>query len=245
MLIGTASLDDLAARAPRLERWPTELVVLAGAEVLQVAYEMPGNCREVLLPPALHPTDPPIVTWLFYRCPTSPWGGFSLAQTRIECRSGVRLRAFTIGAVIDNETAAAALRGNWGYPLRSGIVALQRHYDAICGAAEVGGVGVLDVRVIDPDPLSADDVQYVASMHCAHTPLGLRLLQVEVQHRLHRAERGRPLLAGFDATAWGDERVRPVHPVSASFATADVILPRIRFACRADVLAFEGTETIS
>jgi hypothetical protein len=48
----------------------------------------------------------------------------------------------------------------------------------------------------------------------------------------------------FDAGAWGDPRVQPVYPVSASLAVADVTLPRIRFLCRPDVLAFEGTEVV-
>ena len=54
---------------------------------------------------------------------------------------------------------------------------------------------------------------------------------------------GRASLA-FDGAAWGDARVQPVYPVSASFAVADITIPRIRFVCRPDVLAFDGTEAV-
>ena len=46
----------------------------------------------------------------------------------------------------------------------------------------------------------------------------------------------------FDAAAWGELRLRPTHPVSASSAVADVTFKPFRFVCRADVWAFEGTE---
>ena len=49
----------------------------------------------------------------------------------------------------------------------------------------------------------------------------------------------------FDGAAWGDARVQPVFPVSASLAVADITIPRVRFVCRPDVLAFDGTEAVS
>jgi len=244
MLIGTADLDDLSRRAPQLDGFSTEPLVLEHVDVLQIMYEMPGSCREALLPPALHPTDPPAVSWLVYRCPASPWGPFAMAQTRVECRSGLRLRAFLITAVVDNATAAAALRDGWGYATRSGRVTLQRRYDAVGALVQVDGATILDVAVSDPDPLAADDLQYVANMNLARTPNGLRLLQVEPKCRIQRAERGRPRVVSFDGTAWGEPRLQPVYPISASLAIAEVTLQRVRFSCRPDVLAFGGTEVV-
>jgi hypothetical protein len=61
---------------------------------------------------------------------------------------------------------------------------------------------------------------------------------------IRRAERGRPRVRSFDGEAWGDARVRPVYPVSASVTVANLTLPRIRFVCRPEVLAFEGTDTV-
>src|SRR5215470_7975292 len=131
MLSGTADLDVLAARAPTMARLTAPPLQLGDAHVLQVMYETESAARQSLLPPGLHPTDPPIVNWLFYRCTTSPWGPFAMAQTRIECRSGLRLRAFLVAAVTDNPAAAAALAENWGFRVRHGSVVLQRAYDSV------------------------------------------------------------------------------------------------------------------
>jgi len=244
MLIGTANIDDLAARAPVIESFDGEPVVCEQAEVLQAAYEIATAQREAMLPPALHPTDPPIVTWLFYRCPVSPWGSYAMAQTRIECRSGLRLRGFLVSAVVDNPSAAAALGARWGFPTQPGRIELQRRYDATRAAVVAHGRTILDVIIADPDPLSAADVQYVANVNLAHTPRGLRLVQVEPRCQIQRVERGRPRVLAFDGAAWGDARVQPVYPVAATLAVADITIPRVRFVCRPDVLAFDGTEAV-
>jgi len=243
MLIGSANVDELAATAPVMQGWATAPVTWEHAEVLQVAYEIATPHREAMLPPALHPTDPPLVTWLFYRCPTGPWGSFTLAQTRIECRSGLRLRGYLVSAVVDNADAADALRTQWGFKTQPGSIALHRYYDSVHAAVATASGTILNLTVSDPDPLSAADIQYVANVNLAQTPRGLRLVQVEPRHQIHRVERGRPQVTAFDAAAWGDARVQPTSPVAASFAVADVTLPPIRFLCRPHVLAFEGTES--
>src|SRR5512137_2613099 len=102
MLIGSANVSELAAATPIIDHFDGALLVCEQAEILQVMYEIATPHREAMLPPALHPTDPPLVSWLFYRCAASPWGRFAMAQTRIECRSGLRLRAFLVSAVVDN-----------------------------------------------------------------------------------------------------------------------------------------------
>src|SRR5262249_4811513 len=65
VLFGTAAPHALAAGAPAMERLDTDVLTLPGVQVLQVIYEMPLAAREPVLPPALHPTDPPLVSWLF------------------------------------------------------------------------------------------------------------------------------------------------------------------------------------
>jgi Acetoacetate decarboxylase (ADC) len=244
MLIGSANVEQLAARAPVMERLDGEPVTCERADVLQVTYEIASPCREVMLPAGLHPTDPPIVTWLVYRCPASPWGSFAMAQTRIECRSGLRLRAFLVSAVVDNVAAAQSFASRWGFTTQHGRIEVHRYYDSVRAVVTASGRLLLDVVVSDPDPLSPDDVQYIANMNLAHTPRGPRLVQVEPRYHIHRVERGRPRVRAFDGAAWGDSRIQPVYPVSASLAVADLSIPRIRFVCRPDVLAFEGTEAV-
>jgi hypothetical protein len=245
MLIGTADIEELAVRAPVMESLDAEAVACEPAEVLLVTYEIATPYREAILPPALHPTDPPIVTWLFYRCPASPWGSFAMAQTRIECRSGLRLRGFLVSAVVDNAAAAQALGKRWGFMTQDGRIELHRHYDSTRAAVVVNGRTILDVIVSDPDPLSPADIQYVANVNLAHTPRGPRLVQVEPRYQIHRVERGRPRVMAFDGAAWGDARVQPVYPIAATLAVADITIARARFVCRPDVLAFDGTEVVS
>jgi hypothetical protein len=244
MLFGTADVETLAAGAPRMERLDTEPLVLPGAWVLQVIFEMPASVREALIPPALHPTDPPLVSWRFLRCAGGPLGPFTLAELRVECRSGLRPRGFLVGSVVDSIEAGRALAARWGYRCREGRVELARQYDAVRGSVSLGDRTILDVALRDPDPLGSHDVQYTASMHLAHTPRGLRLVQVDPSYAVERAERGRPHLASFEAAAWSDARIAPAHPVSASIAVADVTLPRLRYVCKPDVWAFDGTESV-
>ena len=244
MLFGSADVDAFAACAPVMARLDTEPLVLPGAWVLQVTYEMPGTAREVLLPPALHPTDPPLVSWTFLRCTSGPLGAFAMAQLRVECRSGLRPRGFLLASVIDSADAGRELTSRWGYGSRVGDVRLARQYDAVTGTVCVDGRTILDVALRDPDPLGPHDIQYTASMHLAHTPRGVRLVQVDPTFVVERAERGRPHLVAFDGAGWGDARIVPAHPVSASIAIADVTLPRLRYLCRPDVWAFDGTETL-
>jgi acetoacetate decarboxylase len=244
MLVGTANVEVLAARAPAMDSLDGETAICEQAEVLQVAYEIATPHCAAMLPPALHPTDPPLVTWLVYRCPASPWGSFAMAQTRIACRSGLRLRGFLVSAVVDNPRAAQALRQHWGFATQPGQIELHRYYDSMRAIVVISGRAALDVVVSDPDPLSPADIQYVANMHLANTPRGLRLVQVEPRYQIHRVERGRPRVVAFDGAPWGDPHVQPVYPVSASLAVADITIPRIRFLCRPDVLAFDGTEPV-
>jgi hypothetical protein len=85
-------------------------------------------------------------------------------------------------------------------------------------------------------------VLYSVTLNLAETPRGPRLLQVEPEYAVRRAERLRPRLLSFHPEGWGDRHLDPYHPVSASVASAHLVIPRMRFVCRPDVLAFTGTE---
>jgi hypothetical protein len=209
---------------------------------LQVLCEFESRLAEELLPPALHPTLPGVVGWMVQRVGASPWGPFHLAQTRIECRSGVRPRGFLAGAVIDNPEAAAALAAGWGYRSRAGAIRLRRFYDRVEAEVAIDGETVLSIGLRDPEPLAAADVQYVANMNLARTQRGLRLVQVDPAFALERAERGEPLIEAFDGDAWGVAALDPSYPISASSTAGAMTLPRLRYLCRPDVWAFDGTE---
>ena len=244
MLVGTGDPERLARAAAAMEGFATTPEKLLGVETLQIACEIARAGADELLPPGLHPTRPPVVTWLVQRVPESPWGPFALAQCRIECRSGLRPRGFLRGGVIDNEAARDALAARWGYGLALGAPRLARGYDEIRARVSRGDADVLEVAMRDPMPLRNADAYYVASVHLAHTPRGLRLVQVDPDFDVARAERGRPLAQHFDAEAWRCGGLRPSAPVSGSFSVADLTLPALRYVCRPEVPAFLGTERV-
>jgi hypothetical protein len=123
-------------------------------------------------------------------------------------------------------------------------VVLERRYDEILCEVEISGETILAIGLRDPVPLGMTDVQYVASLHAARTERGLRLVQCDPLHEPDRAERGVPVVDHFDAELWGDERLLPVYPVSASIATGRVTLPKLRYVCKPDEMAFTGTEPV-
>lgn len=240
MLSGTASVEELEGVAPVMPSIDPEPVELEEAEVVQAIFEMAYSTRELTLPPGLHPTTPPLMVVVAWRLPDSLWGPFSMVQVRVSCRSGVRPRGFVAGCVVDGSAAADALASGWGLPARRGSVRLSRFYDGV----ELDAGPGLRLTGLDPDPLAPGDVQYTVTTTLAHTPRGLRLVQLEPEYRLSRVERVRPRLEQFDAEAWGPLPLTPVRPVSASVALGTIVIPRLRFVSRPDVSAFEGTETV-
>ena len=244
MITGTAKPEGLAASRPKMASLDTGPLSLPGATVLQAMFEMPQSAREAVVPPGLHPTNPAALVFVAWQCPESPWGPFSMVQARAQARSGTRPRGFVTGAWCSDAGAAEGLAQRFGFPTQTGDVRLVRGYDRVDLQVAAAGATVLDLVGADPDPLDPADVQYSVTMNLAQTPRGLRLVQVEPDYALSRAERIRPRIDCFDAASWGDDRLDPYFPVSASIAQADITLPALRFLCRPDVLAFEGTETV-
>jgi hypothetical protein len=246
MLTGTASPDEFTAHAATMAAFDTAAVELTDVELFQAMFESHIAGRERSLPPGLHPTAVPTFVVQVWRCLASPWGAFSLAQGRVGSRSGLRPRGHIQACVCDNETACDALRARWGFPARLGAVTLDRHYDAVDAAVVVDGHTVLAIHGADPEPLDGNDAQYSGSVALAHTPRGLRLVQIEYDVTPSRAERVRPHLRTFDAVRFGmHASVDPYYPVSASIVTATITLQALRFVSRPDELAFTGTEPVT
>jgi hypothetical protein len=247
-LYGVREVAPLLEHAPLMESLDTEPAELAHVEALQVMFEIDDAPMLDLLPPALGPTIPPVVTFTFWRCPDSPAGPFSLAQVRAGCRAGVRPRGLPLASYCDAAPAAEMLRARWGFNCRPGLVRLRRFYDRIVGAVVVADHTILQVSLMDPQAISGGDVQYTANMNLARvrqngsdTP---RLVQVDPDYTFHKAERGRPVVDAFDAAAWSAMGVQPVYPVSATYAVCDITLPRIRYICDPDVPAMQGTTKV-
>ncbi len=183
-LFGALELTTVAARLPSMPDLDTEAWSLPGAEILQLAFEVPRD-TESLLPRALHPAIPTYyATILVARYPESPVGPFLLAQLRLMARAGAHPRGYVLAAVASTAPAAEAAAGALGLPGRPG-----------CGVAEApprsrdgdGGARGRDASstcaLVDPEPISGGDVQYIHAVTLARAPLdgatAPRLIQVD------------------------------------------------------------------
>lgn len=245
MLVGSGDVERLARRAPELASFTAEPLTLPGVEVMQAVFELEGQGIESYFPPGLHPTLPVLAVFAFWRATAGPLGAFTLAQLRLSCRSGARPRQLLFAAFCEGEAARAELNARFAFGARPAAVSLARFYDRVDAAIALDGRKVLELRAKAPLPLAPGDLQFFASAHPARTPKGLRLVQVDAEYEIVRAERARPELAAFDAAAFGDATLRPAHPVAAFVALGEITLGRIRYVLRPDVLAFEGTETVA
>jgi Acetoacetate decarboxylase (ADC) len=244
MLSGTADPAALAAGAPLVTDLATEPMACRDAELLQVVYEVRAEARQAMLPPALHPVNPPAITLTVLRVRDSEVGPFALAETRIVCRSGVRSRGFHVSCFVQGAEAARLLASRWGYRVCPAAVTLERCFHGTSAAVRHPGGVPLEVTMLHPQPLGPSDLQFTDTMHLTRTPTGCRLVQVERAYDVRGVERGRPALAVFDGAAWGEPRLHPSYPVSAVALAADVTFRPIRFVCRPDVNALEGTERV-
>src|SRR5580658_3072040 len=129
-LAGSLDIRPLLVDAPTVELDRDEIRI-DDVEILQVLYEIGASDAEGLLPPALNPTIPPVVSFLAYRAEASPFGPFSLVQTRLTARAGVRPRAFLVSACCDNQAAAAALSRRFGFRIRDAEIRLRRFHDRV------------------------------------------------------------------------------------------------------------------
>jgi hypothetical protein len=245
VLAGTADLDAFARGAPRLASFDGEPLTLPGVELLQLTYELGGCAPESVFPPALLPTLPVLAVLALWRAESGPLGRFALAQLRLTCRSGVRPRQLLVASFADGEPARAALNERFAFGARPARIRLERFYDRVEASVDADGATALEVTGLAPLPLATSDLQFFSSMHRADTPKGLRLVQVDSELRVTRAERAQPHLVRFSSEAFGLAAARLAYPVAAFVALCDVTLPRLRFMCRPDVPAFAGTERIS
>lgn len=245
MLVGTADPSAFEKDAPTLARFDGAGLELRDCVFLQALTEIEAEPMCAMLPPALHPSLPPVVGFSAFDVPDSEWGPFRLAELRIECRSGLRPRGLLVGAVVDTEAARRGLTERFGFRTLAGEVELARAYDATRLRVVRNGSVWLSLAIRAPQRLGETDTQFVSSLHPARTPSGFRLVQVDVEHAVHRAERGPIEIEVFDAASWGEARIRPSYPLPGVVGRADVSIRPVRYVCRADVLAFEGTESVA
>jgi hypothetical protein len=244
---GTLELTTVVDRLATLRDLDTEAWSLPGAEILQLAFEVP-RATEALLPRAMHPAIPPYATIWVARYADSPVGPFTLAQLRLMGRAGAHPRGLVLGAVASTIDAATALRERWGLPVVPGKVTFTRRHDRVMATVVRDGVTVLDCELIDPEAISGSDVQYIHSVTLAQAPLdgqtGPRLIQVDSRYTIRKAERGRPRVGLLLPPAWGAGPLRMLNPIAATVTACDTDLPRLRFVMDVEIPVVRGTRRI-
>ena len=244
MIVGTANIEKLAESAPTIDHYLKDTVEFEGVTCFQMTVEMRKCAREAVLPPGLHPTIPAAISFQVWEVENSIWGPFTAAICRITCRSGVRARGFTSAAYVSVEEVSKEFAGSFGFPSEVADIRFRHSYDGVDIQLIRSGKEILSVSSLDPEPMGLNDVQYTGNMNLAHTPNGLRLVQLEVNHAATRVERLTSRLISFDPLAWGNELLDPYHMVSSSIASETISIPPVRFICKPDELAFTGTESI-
>ncbi|MGH7813842.1 MAG: acetoacetate decarboxylase family protein [Candidatus Binataceae bacterium] len=245
---GKLDLPAWTKHAPAIHGYGTEPWTLKDARILNLYIEIGEEAADALLPAAMHPPIPAYAIFNVTHYPDSPVGAFSIAELRVAGRTAIRPRAFVLRGYCDNQDACRELTARWGYPVAHGGVKLEIRHDRVIGRVSAGGRNILDCEMLDRDVISGADITYIASMHLARNEQDgtVTLVQVDPEYTFAKAERGRPNIVSFDPQAWGvGADFRLANPISASFATAGVTIPKIRYLCNPEVPALGGTTKVA
>ncbi len=245
---GNLDLKTFANFASTIGGFKTSELVLKGARILEIHNEIDDDPADALIPRTMHPAIPAYAIINVMHAPESPVGPFSIAEVRIAGRTGVRPRGFVLRSYCGSEAARKELSSRWGFPMAPGEVSLTLRHDRVVGKVVAGGVTVLEVELVDRDAISGADIQYIASMHLARNSEDgkLVLVQVDPEYTFSKAERGKPRIVTLDAAAFGAApHLRLMNPIMASYATADMTLPRLRYICNPELPAMQGTTKIA
>jgi hypothetical protein len=247
-LYGSLDLTTVTKTLPTLANLDTESWALPKAEMMQLLIEVPRSSTDGLLPKAMHPALPSYVILAVTRYPESPVGPFTLAVLRLGSRAGAHPRGFLLGAVASTDAVAKELRGRWGFPVETGEVKFLRRHDRVMGTVKKAGKTILDCALVDPQPVSGTDVQYINWVTAANAPLDgatqPMLIQVDPKYTFHKSERGKPLVNEFDAAAWNAGGLKLAQAIVGTCCTVDTDLPRIRFVMDPLKPVYMGTRRI-
>ena len=249
-LAGRMDVEAYGAKTAReIHGYKTEAWALKGAQILNLHYEIDNDTIADLLPVTTRPSIPAWAVFNTTRYPDSPVGPFTIAEVRIGCRAGVRPRGFVLRSYVDNEAAVRELGQRWGYPAVVGKVYMRVLHDRVVSkVTNTAGKVVLDMEMVDREPISGADIQFNSSMHLARNKEDgkLAVVQVDPEWVFQKAERGRPHIIALDSEAWGaGSLLRADYPISATYTLCDVTLGKIRYVCDPSKDAFQGTTSVA
>jgi Acetoacetate decarboxylase (ADC) len=245
---GKLNLAEWAKSVPTINGFKTEPWLLKGAQILSINMEVDDDPADNLLPATMHPSIPEYAIFNVTSYPDTPVGAFSIAEVRLSGRTGVRPRGFVLRSYCNNEDARRELAARWGYPTVVGDVKIDIRHDRVVARVSADDKPVLQCELIDRDTISGGDIQYIASMHLARNKEDgkLVLVQVDPEFVFSKAERGKPRINLIDNDAFGaNNYLRLDNPISATFTTADVTVPKIRYICNPELPAMQGTTKVA
>ena len=112
----------------------------------------------------------------------------------------------------------------------------------------LNGKTILDVAMMDPAPIGAGDVQYLPNVNLTRVMKDggavQRIVQVDPDYVMQKADRGRAQMNVFDTDAWQLAGADAWWPVSASCVIAEIDMPRIRYVFDPAVPALQGLEKV-
>lgn len=214
---------------------------LGEIDVIHVNHEISCVGLQSTIPPALNPSNPPHLSWLVYQVRDSELGAFTLAQTRVGCRIGVKPRGMLVSAVCDNPAVTERLTQRWGFLIRVGEITVDQGPDRVQVIVATTGQPMLELDIVEMASLDGANVPIASGLNVATTEHGLRLVQIDPDYLIRTAHRGRPVVRSFDSARWGDPDILPTLAISGTFMKAAVTLPRIRFLIDPVLPPREGT----
>ena len=244
MIVGSANIETLAEDAATIESFGKSEIVFENVVCFQMTMEMRNQAREAVLPKGLHPTVPATLSMQSWEVGRSPYGEFKMVVCRVGCRSGVRARGYATRVYANTQIAVTALRQQFGFSTQLAEIDFRHSFDGTDLKVIFESSVIFEAACLDPEPMNNSDVQYTGALNLAHTPNGLRLVQLEAHHVASQVERLSTRLMSFDGEAWGNSLLDPYTVVSASLAYETVTFPPVRFVCKPDELAFTGTESV-
>ena len=244
MIVGSADIETLAEDAATIESFGKSEIVFEDVVCFQMTMEMRNQAREAVLPKGLHPTVPATLSMQAWEVGRSPFGEFKMAVCRIGCRSGVRARGYSTRVYANTQVSVSALREQFGFSTQFAEVDFRHSFDGTDVRVIFESSIIFEAACLDPEPMGNSDVQYTGTLNLAHTPKGLRLVQLEADHVASQVERLSSRLMSFDGEAWGNSLLDPYTVVSASLAYETVTFLPVRFVCKPEELAFTGIESV-
>jgi hypothetical protein len=219
-----------------LGQLPGRQLEMKDARGLHLLFQVHDDAALTLLPPALRLTVPAVVSISLWSCADSEHGAFSVAQVRLAARLGARSRGLLLASFCDSASAGEALREHWGFGCAPAVIDISKYHERILGKVRgPSGEDILAVALEDPGPISPGDIELAASMHFVELDDGrgaspLRLMQVDTEHLMAHAERGRPTIQVWELPAASLAALRPRRAISAVYFTGELRLPAVRFA---------------